>query len=563
MQATARRDLFTDLKARLNLRTIYQRFDNDFRNLQGIQLRISDVDAAPNIQDQKTLNSGRQSQRQMSYSSGLNLEYKERYIFDGLVRRDGSSLFGSDNRWQNYGRASGSWLVSREPWWSVPYLSQLTLRASHGSAGQTPSYTAQYETFTIGSGGTVNRLTLGNKDLRPEVKVESEFGAEMELFGRVGITSTYAQANINNQILPVPVAAATGFLQQWQNAGTLRNKTFELAVTIPVLRGKDYSWTSRFNYSTNRSMVTKLTVPPFFLGTDQQATNNFIRIAQGEQFGNIYGRKFVTSCAELPSSVAGQCGAGKAYQKNNEGYVVFVGQGNNPGMGVTDNLWETFTYLNWAASGQPATNIKTNWGMPIILRDSTGAGRVVNLGNALPKYQLSFAQNATFKRLTMYALLDGSFGQHVWNYARHWSYLDFLSKDVDQRGQTVQNAKPMGYFYRSNVENPNGLGGFYDLLQPNSRFVEDASFMKLREVTMSYHVGPIARNGDWSLTLTGRNLKTFTSYRGFDPEVGVGSQTSDLSTANFNNAGSGAINAIDAFSFPNLRSFTFALNTRF
>jgi len=563
LQSTIRRELFTNLRSRVNLRALYQQADNDFRNLEGIQLRITDVDAAPNIQDQKVLRSGQTSMRQVSFSGGLNLEYLERYVLDGLVRRDGSSLFGSDNRWQTYGRGSASWLVAREPWWFTPKVSQLTLRGSVGSAGQVPGYTAQYETYTIGAGGTINPLTLGNKLLRPEVKTEAEIGLDFELLSRFGLMANFAQSDIKNQILPVPVAASTGFLQQWQNAGTLQSKTFELSLTVPFIQRRDLTWTGRFNYATNRPTVTKLNVPPFFLGTDLQATNNFIRIAEGERYGNIYGRRFITSCAELPASVAAQCGSGQAFQRNDEGYVVFVGEGHTPGQGITDNLWETFTDVNWANSGSAARNIRTNWGMPIILRDSLGAGRTVKLGNALPQYQASVSQSLTFKRFSAYALLDATVGQSVWNQGRHWSYLDFLGGEVDQSGKSVENAKPLGYFYRSNIENPNGLGGFYDLLQPNSRFVEKASFAKLREVTASYHFGRIAGTGDWTLSLTGRNLKTFTDYRGFDPEIGVGTQTTDLSVANFNNAGSGVINAIDAFSFPNLRSYTFSVNTSF
>lgn len=562
LQGTVRRELFTDLRSRLNLRVLYQQADRDFRNLQGTQLRITDVDAASNIQDQKVLNSGRTSQRQLSYSGGLNLEYKERYVLDGLVRRDGSSLFGADNRWQTYGRGSASWLIAREPWWFTPKISQLTVRASVGSAGQTPNYTAQYETYTIGAGGTVNPLTLGNRLLRPEVKVEQELGLDLEVFSRYGLQATLANSDIKNQILPVPVAAGTGFLQQWRNAGTLNNKTLELSLVVPFVRNSAVTWSGRFNYATNRPTVTKLNVPPFFLGTDLQATNNFIRIAQGERYGNIYGRKFITSCRDLPASVAGQCGAGKDFQKNDEGYIVFVGAGHTPQQGITDNLWETGTDINWATSGT-AVKRRANWGMPIILRDSVGGGKIVKLGNALPTYQASFSQNFAWRRLSAYTLLDASVGQHVWNQSRHWSYLDFLGQEVDQGGKSVGDAKPLGYFYRSNVENPNGLGGFYDLLQPNSRFVEDASYAKIREVTASYHVGSLAGSGDWTLSVTGRNLKTFTRYKGFDPEIGVGSQTSDLATANFNNAGSGVINAIDAFSFPNLRTFSFALSTSF
>ena len=102
-------------------------------------------------------------------------------------------------------------------------------------------------------------------------------------------------------------------------------------------------------------------------------------------------------------------------------------------------------------------------------------------------------------------------------------------------------------------ENTAGVGGLYDILGPSSRTVEDASYIKLREVSVGYRFGKIAGRGDWTLSLVGRNLKTWTNYNGFDPEVGLSGGTN----------GSGALNAIDAYTFPNLRTFTLTLTTSF
>jgi hypothetical protein len=157
-----------------------------------------------------------------------------------------------------------------------------------------------------------------------------------------------------------------------------------------------------------------------------------------------------------------------------------------------------------------------------------------------------------------YALVDAAVGQKVWNEGFHWAHLDFLSNDVDQVGKSVQNAKPIGYYWRTSpVDGFTGLGGFYDQLSPNSYTVEDASYAKLRELLVSYHIGPIAQTGDWEIAVVGRNLWTITGYRGFDPEVG-------LSGGNqLNGSGSAAINAVDAFTFPNLRTFTIGVSSSF
>ncbi|MFL5580387.1 MAG: hypothetical protein ACJ8AO_08435, partial [Gemmatimonadaceae bacterium] len=96
-----------------------------------------------------------------------------------------------------------------------------------------------------------------------------------------------------------------------------------------------------------------------------------------------------------------------------------------------------------------------------------------------------------------------------------------------------------------------------DILAPNSHFIEDGSYAKLREVTLSYRIGRLgATRGDWNVSVIGRNLLTFTNYSGFDPEVGVaGTGTGDT--------GSAVINAFDAYRFPNLRTFTLSLGATF
>ncbi len=169
----------------------------------------------------------------------------------------------------------------------------------------------------------------------------------------------------------------------------------------------------------------------------------------------------------------------------------------------------------------------------------------------------------------MYALVDAAIGQQVWNQGLHWAHLDFLSHDVDQVGKSVKTAKPIGYYYRAPaVDGFSGLGGLYDILGPNNYSVEDGSYAKLRELMVSYHLGKVGGIGDWGISVVGRNLFTITGYRGFDPEVGIGAFAPQPGGATvLGNSGgqgaSGAINAVDAFSFPNTRSFTLGLTTSF
>ncbi len=586
LNASIRHEFSRDLLARWNLRYLYEQRDSTIATGQGNFLAVKGVTSLGNATQNKTLASAATSIRQIGLFAGTGLEYKERYLFDALIRRDGSSLFGENHRWATFGRVSGAWRVALEPWWPLRQVSELKLHASYGTAGGSPNFTAQYETFGIGAGGYLNLAILGNRNLRPEVHHEIELGADLELFSRFALTAVYARTRIENQILLAPVSSSTGYTNQWQNAGTLLNITHELSLNLPIVQRPDVSWSMSFVYDHNRSWIAKLGVPPYFYGAaNVQATDQIFLAQAGELYGTFYGRKFLTSCRELPDPFRGDCGGPtSAFQKNDEGWLVWVGDGNNPRMGITDNLWETSVpgCINSAGIAEtvcssPATStitapwgVQLNWGMPIILRgDATGLSnaRTVALGNALPKFRFGITQNFQWKRLSVYALLDAAIGQSVWNQGFHWAHLDFLSHDVDQVGKSVETAKPIGYYYRAAPpDNSAGVGGLYDILGPNNFSVEDASYAKMRELMVSYHVGRVGGVGDWAVSLVGRNLFTLTGYRGFDPEIGLGALAPQPNLAGGGTGGqaaSGAVNAVDAFSFPNLRTFTVGITTSF
>src|SRR5690606_20828692 len=149
----------------------------------------------------------------------------------------------------------------------------------------------------------------------------------------------------------------------------------------------------------------------FFIGTGLQATGTIIRVAEGERYGTIYGRRFMTECNELPGNFASQCGgSGSAFQKNDEGYIVWVGEGNNPGMGITHNLWNA---LLPAAEGP--YGVQAAWGMPILVREENGSPALLPIGQAMPDYRLGMTHTLQYKKLSVYGLVEGVFGQSVWN----------------------------------------------------------------------------------------------------------------------------------------------------
>ena len=232
---------------------------------------------------------------------------------------------------------------------------------------------------------------------------------------------------------------------------------------------------------------------------------------------------------------------------------MWTGAGNSWKDGITKNLWQTKL-----PQAQSPWNYPLTFGHPIVdrpLRGEKGEGIGGNhiIGNALPSFRFGFNNTITYKKLSVYALLDGTIGHKIQNQGEGWGLLDFSSGYFDMGGRTVETAKPLGYGWRVGGSEGAGTGGFYDLLGPNNYNTENGSYAKFREVSVTYQLGKVRGLGDWTMSLIGRNLFTFSNYSGYDPEVGV----------NGVQAGSGLINQVDAFNYPTLRTYTFSFSTRF
>ena len=113
-------------------------------SIENQQLTVKEIYTTSNTTTNKNASSSSSVVKNVGFLSGGELEYKDRYIVDGSFRYDGSSLFGSGNRWAPFGRVSAVWRVGEEPWFNIPHLSEFRLRGSHGTAGSTPNFTAQY-----------------------------------------------------------------------------------------------------------------------------------------------------------------------------------------------------------------------------------------------------------------------------------------------------------------------------------------------------------------------------------------------------------------------------------
>jgi TonB-linked SusC/RagA family outer membrane protein len=557
----------SDISTRLDLRYLFENQESNSVGGEGSTLALGGLVDLDNATTDLDGSYSRSSQRSNAVSAAGTLGFKDRYFFDGSIRRDGSSLFGAEQRFHNYYRASVAWLLTDEPWFrGTNIVDQLKFRAAVGTAGARPRFNAQYEALSIGAGGSITGQTLGNKNLRPENTLETEYGIDAELFHKYGLNITYARDITTDELLLVPLPVASGFSNQWQNAGTMDGRTWEVSLNVPLISTRSMIWTSRLNWDQNRTYITRLDVPEYFNGN--------IRFAVGERYGNVYGKQFVRSCSQLPTDFQGRCGDGKEWQANDQGYIVWVGQGHNYKDGITQNLWQSMTggcVVGGVVSGSiqgikncqdaggtlntPWGQRQVHWGMLTTVRDENGAEQQRLLGNSMPLWKIGWSHNLTYKRFTAYALLDKTFGNHVYNEDRQWSFGDFMTSDAQQNGKSVGDAKPIGYYWRAAApESGTGVGGTYSVLGPNTISFEDAGYVKLREISLSYNIGKISHVvGDWSLTAVGRNLYTWTKFTGWDPDTGGGGGQVE----------SGALYSEQGSSYPQIRNFTITLSSRF
>ncbi len=492
--ATLLRDI-GKLTTRTTVRGSIEREDDDYFLSEGTDLLIGgipDLDVARN----RTVSSSFTDVRTDGYFVSTALDYADKYIGDFLVRRDGSSLFGPEERWKTYYRASAAYRMEQEPWW--PARDIITLfkpRYSIGTAGGRPAFSDQYETFNFNATtGSVTRGNLGNRFLKPEHTTEQELGLDMILRGRYSLQLTYATQKTEDQIIQVPQAAVTGFFNQWGNAGTLEGRTYEASLEAQLIRKPGFSWTANVVADRSRHKITEWNRTCFVSGITFRCA--------GETLGIYYGERHVTDRSGLP---AVHTGSQDQFQLNDDGFLVPVGTGST----WQDRKFGTTVTID---------GVRYAWGLPIVQRDSLGGTALVKIGDANPDFKLGFGNNIRWRGIGLYSLFDAQIGGDIYNSTAQRMYQNFRHVDVDQAGKPEERKKPIDYYT-----------GIYNRANNTEYFVEDATYLKLRELSLRYEFGEsqlrsfgFGRLGTdrISVALIGRNLFTWTGYSGFDPEVG-------------------------------------------
>jgi TonB-linked SusC/RagA family outer membrane protein len=405
---------------------------------------------------------------------GLN----ERLFVTGGLNYEASSAFGQDQRWQLFPRLNASWSVNEEPFWQSSFLgralSTLRLRAAFGeTGGQPPSAYSIFDNYGVasraGKPALIPSSIAGNAELKPERQREYEAGFDAALpNNRASLEFTWYAKRSTDLVLGVPQPLSSGYSSQLQNVGELTNKGVEISLSSLLASSRLFQWNSRLSYGANQSRVEKLVT-----ANDTLLFGYFNAVAVGQPVGEFYGAY---------------------YPRDAQGNIVVTGRLD--------------------ASCNPIGGTEG-----IIVSQARGPNcRILKkfLGSPEPKYTLAWNNDFNIGSHTQVSfLLDGRFGNKVANFSRRISeYFGAGASNANEQCVTAVN----NTIYCQETLNSERHTLYEE-------FVEDGSFVKLREAAIRYtldqpfvqHLG--VRSA--TVSLAGRNLHTWTKYTGIDPEVNL------------------------------------------
>jgi len=450
-----------------------------------------------------SLNSYQGTVRAIDVFAIADIDYKSKYLFSGLFRRDGSSLFGANERWHNYFRVAAAYRITED--FKIPGFQELKIRAAYGTSGLRPGFSWQYETWSISS-GILSKENLGNKDLKPAEARELEIALDAQLLKKIDLYASYSKTNTIGAFALAPLPSVTGYSYQWRNVGDIMADSWELSVGYMAVNTKSTTLHFRVNFDKIKQQMVSLSIPPYTTGPE-----NAYYIEPGEPFGILYGYTWVRSLDQM----ANQLPDGMTiddYTINSDGYVILKG-----------------------------TEGSTTESPVLYDADNDGTPDKVVIGDANPDFNMRFSTNLTVRNVSFYVLLDWKQGGDIYNYTHQYTFRDGRAIEFDQYGKPDELKKSVFYynnFYQASI---------------NSYFVEDGTYLKIRELSVYYNLrfknklGNIVKSV--KLGVIARNLYTFTNYTGFDPEV---SYSGDLTTF-----------AFDKFSYPNFRTVTASVQLKF
>lgn len=436
--------------------------------------------------------------------SRINYEFDNRYLFTGNLRVDASSRFPKEGRTAVFPSFSAGWRISQEGFFknSANNIQELKLRAGWGMTGNQDGigpYDYMKRYYRNRATGDLTLVNFANPSLTWEKTAATNIGLDITfLSSRINASIDWYKKKTTDVLVRMPIPAVSGLNAITLNLGDMENKGVEFNISSKNVVQENFGWSTDFNISFNRNKVLNLGGDP-----------NLV-VPSGE----IYQRGFA-------SLVKAGYPLGTFY-----GYLA---EGIDP---ATGNV----KYHDFDGNGE------------------TNPGDRTFIGNAQPKFIYGLTNNLSYKNLSLSLFFQGSQGNKIFNGARIET-----EGMYDSRNQTtvvLNRWKQPGDI----TDVPKAIRNDTYNTYISSRFVEDGSYLRLKQATLSYQfAGDLLRKirmSNASIYITGQNILTFTKYTGFDPEVSSYGNNNDNSVKNI-------AQGIDYGAYPQAKSFIIGLNIMF
>ncbi|WP_375587774.1 TonB-dependent receptor [Flagellimonas aurea] len=482
----------------------YQKFNNYVFNgtISGFpsdDLETNNLELGDTNND--NLYSNKEDNSLFSYLGRINYTLLDKFLFTASIRADGSSRFGTNNKYGYFPSFAFGYKLSEEPF--IPEIfDELKFRGSWGQTGNQDiaNYASQ---LTFGTGGlvsfdgasqnSVRPLRIANPDLKWETTTQFNVGIDASIFnGRISTTLDYYKKNTTDLLFNLPLPRASGYQSILSNVGEVTNEGFELLINSTNISSEDFSWSTSLNFATVKNEVVDLGRVDQIVTGNIQATGNAAIIRVGSPLASYYGFE-IDGIQQVGDS--------------NPGFPNVVDQ-NDDGVITPEDQ--------------------------------------IILGDPFPDFTYGISNEFKYKNLGLSFFFQGVEGQDLLNV----NVIESMYPSNDRRNRLSMMAD------RWTPNNPNAAWpsatdpNSYAGGKVNSLTVLDASYLRLKNVQLSYDVpmDNIKFMNSLRLYVTGQNLFTITDYVGYDPEA--------------NSFGRSNIK-VDYSSYPLARTFIFGLNATF
>lgn len=452
----------------------------------------------------------------------INYQYNQKYLAGVTYRVDGSSRFSKNNRYVGFPSFSLGWRASEENFLkNTSWLDELKFRGSIGFSGTdgTSGYygnQGQYQLLRTGgldleyAGSRILQVVKpNNPNLEWERTKSLDIGVDLDILNnRVSLTVDYYYKKINNLLFDSAVPWYQGYSSQQQNIGDMENRGFEIALNTENVATPIFKWVTNFNISRNTNKILKLN----FEGSEVTGPElGYKYFAEGESAGQFF---------------------------------LFDWAGVNP---LTGNpLWN---YPDGSQSETPPASL-----------DNSEQYRKP-MGDALPDFYGGLTNTFTYKNWKLDAFFTFSYGSQLYNGTKALQYTytttdaNNLSPDILDYWKIVGHQTEIPKIDNASIIS-NGFGGAVDYIsgRDSDRFLEDASYIRLKNISLTYNLPEIWLENNFMdnafIFIQGNNLLTFTDYTGLDPEVSAFGSSALLS-------------GYDELTMPQSKSFSVGVNIGF